>query len=126
MTAYWTEAELWRRIEEAAGDREVFREGLRELDEPELRSLHLQLCRLAEALVRECFDRLPPEAREEDVLNLEERALWVVARGRDRYEAVRADPSIFPSREEARGRSFASAVIASYTSRFGPFQALER
>ncbi len=120
-----TDAEFWNLIEEAAGDRVAYQESLRELDEPALRSLHAQFSRLAAALVRECFDRLPPEAREEDVLKLEERARWVISRGRDRYEAVRTDPSTFPSREEARGRNFLSAVIASYTSRFGPFRASE-
>lgn len=115
--------EFWKRIEQANGDIEQFKDILNKLSEPELRKVFNQYKGLSEHLVKNTFNELPQHLKEESIETLEEIANWVITQGKNHYEDVLKNPKKFPLREDIHRPIFAGGVIRVYTSKFGPWRA---
>lgn len=124
---FWTfnsvPSTFWKRIEQANGDIEKFKDSLDNLSEPELRKVFNQYRGLSQHLVKNTFHQFPKHLKEEPIQTLEEIANWVISQGKTYYEVVLKKPENFPRREEIQRPIFAGGIIRVYTAKFGPWRA---
>jgi hypothetical protein len=117
----WAPAEVppsfWDAIAAGQRDLEKFRSFATTLSRDELREMYDQYTSLAHQLLTEKhLAKLGPDVTDDAWMAV---ADWVVMQGRDFYWDVFEDPNKTPSREHARGRTFASVLVQSFGDRFG-------
>lgn len=108
---------FWDAIAAGQGDLEKFRALAMKLSREELREMYDQYRSLSHQLLsEEHLAKLEPDLSDDAWMDISD---WVVMKGQDFYWDVFENPERTPSREQARGRHFATVLVETFGDRFG-------